>query len=59
MFHEMPQPGLVLWTLMIKAYVCLETTMVWNTMIHQSLEHNNLDLGKQLFNLMLERDVAS
>ena len=58
-FDEMPQPGLVLWTLMIRAYDCLKTTVVWNTMIHQSLEHNNLDPGKQLFNSMPERDVAS
>ena len=144
MFDEMPQPGLVLWTLMIQAYVCLthpgealqlfrtmrrvgvmsdmvavatvvsasgllgdlgiaktihcfieksgvevdafvsstlintygecgsltdayrffqetamKNTVVWNTMIHQSLEHNNLELGKQLFDSMPERDVAS
>ena len=37
----------------------MKNTVVWNTMIHQSLEHNNLDLGKQLFDSMPERDVAS
>ncbi|KAK6937593.1 E motif [Dillenia turbinata] len=36
-----------------------KNVVMWNTMIHQCIEHKNLDLAKHLFGLLSYRDVVS
>ncbi|KAF8412700.1 hypothetical protein HHK36_000668 [Tetracentron sinense] len=37
----------------------MKNIVVWNTMIHQCVEHDSLELMQHLFNIMPDRDVVS